>query len=92
MAQNAARLLRGLFEIVLRKNWPSMTYRLLGLCKQLDKRTWGFESPLRQFNMIDDVLLRKMEKLNLSLDKMYVHRVGLRILVLVGSMRHGGGG
>eukprot|EP00041_Stephanoeca_diplocostata_P037706 m.1438323 g.1438323 ORF g.1438323 m.1438323 type:complete len:1940 (+) comp25090_c1_seq3:91-5910(+) len=70
VAQNAARLLRGLFEIVLRKNWPSMTYRLLGLCKQLDKRMWGFESPLRQFNMIDDVLLRKMEKLNLSLDKM----------------------
>lgn len=35
VAQNAARLFRGLFEIVQKKNWPTMTYRMLSICKQV---------------------------------------------------------
>ncbi|KAG8123997.1 hypothetical protein E2320_019324, partial [Naja naja] len=41
VAQNAARIVRALFEISLRKRWPAMTYRLLNLSKVIDKRLWG---------------------------------------------------
>jgi activating signal cointegrator complex subunit 3 len=48
VAQNAARILRGLFEITLRRNWASLTQKLLTLCKMLDRRMWDFQTPLRQ--------------------------------------------
>uniref|UniRef100_A0A8C5WDJ5 Activating signal cointegrator 1 complex subunit 3 n=1 Tax=Leptobrachium leishanense TaxID=445787 RepID=A0A8C5WDJ5_9ANUR len=50
VAQNAARIVRALFEVALRKRWPAMTYRLLNLSKVIDKRLWGWASPLRQFS------------------------------------------
>ena len=70
VAQNAARLLRGLFEMVLKLNWPSMASKLLALCKQVDKRMWVFENPLRQFPQMDHSLCSKLEKARLTLDKM----------------------
>uniref|UniRef100_A0A3Q3K309 Activating signal cointegrator 1 complex subunit 3 n=1 Tax=Monopterus albus TaxID=43700 RepID=A0A3Q3K309_MONAL len=56
VAQNAARIIRALFEIALRKRWPAMTYRLLTLCKVIDKRLWGFAHPLRQKDEIGHML------------------------------------
>ena len=71
VAQNAARLLRGLFECALKKNLPSMTYKLLNLCKMVDKRMWSWDCPLRQFRMIDNALMFKIEKARLTMDKMF---------------------
>jgi activating signal cointegrator complex subunit 3 len=51
VAQNAARILRGLFEITLRRNWASLTQKLLTLCKMLDRRLWDFQSPLHQVGL-----------------------------------------
>ena len=48
VAQNASRLLRGLFEVAIRRGWPTMSYRLLNLCKMIDKRAWPDTTPLRQ--------------------------------------------
>lgn len=48
VAQNAARILRGLFEVAIRRNWAWMSYKLVTLCKTVDKRLWAFQSPLRQ--------------------------------------------
>ena len=48
VAQNGARILRGLFEIALRKNWPATSNKLLTLSKCLDKRLWPCSTPLRQ--------------------------------------------
>lgn len=48
VAQNSARILRGLFEVAIRRNWAWMSYKLLTLCKTVDKRLWSFQSPLRQ--------------------------------------------
>ena len=59
--QNAARLMRGLFEMALHKGWPTMAYRLLGLCKMLDKRLWDFENPLRQFTILNHETLVKLQ-------------------------------
>lgn len=68
--QNAARIVRALFEIALRKRWPAMTYRLLNLSKVIDKRLWGWVSPLRQFSVLPPSILSKLEEKNLTIDKM----------------------
>nr|XP_048700883.1 activating signal cointegrator 1 complex subunit 3 isoform X3 [Caretta caretta] len=70
VAQNAARIVRALFEVALRKRWPAMTYRLLNLSKVIDKRLWGWANPLRQFSVLPPSVLAKLEEKNLSVDKM----------------------
>ncbi|CAJ1061882.1 activating signal cointegrator 1 complex subunit 3 [Xyrichtys novacula] len=70
VAQNAARIVRALFEIALRKRWPAMTYRLLTLCKVIDKRLWGFAHPLRQFSSLSHVILNRLEEKKLTVDKL----------------------
>ncbi|XP_073703976.1 activating signal cointegrator 1 complex subunit 3 [Garra rufa] len=70
VAQNAARIVRALFEIALRKRWPAMTYRLLNLCKVIDKRLWGWAHPLRQFSVLPPSVLSRMEERNLTVDKL----------------------
>lgn len=68
--QNAARIVRALFEIALRKRWPAMTYRLLNLCKVIDKRLWGWANPLRQFPVLPGYVLSKLEERKLTIDKL----------------------
>ncbi|KAM9797925.1 activating signal cointegrator 1 complex subunit 3 [Neosynchiropus ocellatus] len=70
VAQNAARILRALFEIALRKRWPAMTYRLLTLCKVVDKRLWSFAHPLRQFPNLSHIVLNRLEEKKLTVDKL----------------------
>ncbi|KAF4088062.1 hypothetical protein AMELA_G00078530 [Ameiurus melas] len=70
VAQNAARIMRALFEIALRKRWPAMTYRLLNLCKVIDKRLWGWAHPLRQFATLPPTVLSRLEDKNLTMDKL----------------------
>ncbi|XP_058504063.1 activating signal cointegrator 1 complex subunit 3 [Solea solea] len=70
VAQNAARIVRALFEIALRKRWPAMTYRLLTLCKVIDKRLWGFAHPLRQFSSLSHIVLNRLEEKKLTVDKL----------------------
>ncbi|KAG7336122.1 hypothetical protein KOW79_000815 [Hemibagrus wyckioides] len=70
VAQNAARIMRALFEIALRKRWPAMTYRLLSLCKVIDKRLWGWAHPLRQFATLPPTVLSRLEEKNLTVDKL----------------------
>ncbi|KAM9426396.1 activating signal cointegrator 1 complex subunit 3 [Pholidichthys leucotaenia] len=70
VAQNAARIVRALFEIALRKRWPTMTYRLLTFCKVIDKRLWGFTHPLRQFPNLSHVVLNRLEEKKLTVDKL----------------------
>lgn len=62
--------MRALFEIALRKRWPAMTYRLLNLCKVLDKRLWGWAHPLRQFSTLPTTVLSRLEDRNLSMEKL----------------------
>ncbi|XP_006865917.1 PREDICTED: activating signal cointegrator 1 complex subunit 3-like [Chrysochloris asiatica] len=70
VAQNAGRIVRALFEIALRKRWPTMTYRLLNLSKVIDKRLWAWASPLRQFSVLPPHILTRLEEKKLSVDKL----------------------
>ncbi|ESO93256.1 hypothetical protein LOTGIDRAFT_189896 [Lottia gigantea] len=70
VAQNAARIVRALFEMALRQGWPVMASRLLSLCKVVDKRLWGYESPLHQFASLSPDILRKLDDRNLTIDRL----------------------
>ena len=62
--KNAGRILRGLFEIALRKGQPSLSSKLLTLCKCVDHRRWMFDHPLKQFSYdrLEQALTRLEEK------------------------------
>lgn len=62
ITQSAGRLMRALYEIVLRRGWASLTSRTLNLCKMVDKRMWGSMIPLRQFSQIPIEIIKKLEK------------------------------
>ena len=47
-----------------------MASRLLNLSKTIDKRIWGFESPLRQFSILTPEIINKLEQRNLKIDKL----------------------
>nr|KAI8742550.1 activating signal cointegrator 1 complex subunit 3-like [Biomphalaria glabrata] len=71
IAQNAARILRALFEMAIKNSSPIiMASRLLEMCKMVDKRLWGFENPMRQFSMLSPEILTKLENKRLLPDKM----------------------
>ena len=67
---NASRIARALFEIVLKKNWPLLSGRLLKFSKTLERQMWDFESPLRQHPLIKYEVLTKLEEWNITIDKL----------------------
>ncbi|KAJ3669612.1 hypothetical protein LUZ60_011562 [Juncus effusus] len=69
--QSAVRLLRALFEIVLKRGWAQLAEKTLNLCKMVDKRMWSVQIPLRQFSGIPNEILMKLEKKDLAWDRYY---------------------
>jgi len=69
--QSAGRLLRALFEIVLKRGWAQLADKALNLCKLVDKQMWSVQTPLCQFPGIPKETLMKLEKNDLALDRYY---------------------
>ena len=52
ITQNAGRLFRAIFEIAIKKNLASMSFKLLTLCKAVEQRLWWTtRTPLRQVTL-----------------------------------------
>lgn len=60
--QSAARIMRALFEIALRRNWAGLAKLCLDLSNMASFRIWRSQSPLRQFRNVPDVVARKLER------------------------------
>ena len=75
VTQSAQRLMRGLFEITLKRGWSLVSQRCLQLCKMIDHRMWSIETPLRQFNMtkyaLPSLVINRIEKSNFSFERLY---------------------
>lgn len=71
ITQSAGRLVRALFEIVLKRGWAQLTEKALNLCKMVNKRMWSVQTPLRQFNAIPNEILMKLEKKDLAWERYY---------------------
>ncbi|KAE8057467.1 hypothetical protein FH972_014157 [Carpinus fangiana] len=71
ITQSAGRLLRALFEIVLKRGWAQLAEKALNLCKMVNRRMWSVQTPLRQFNGISNDILMKLEKKDLAWERYY---------------------
>jgi hypothetical protein len=71
VTQSAGRLMRALYEIVLKRGWAQLADKALGLCKMINKRMWGSQTPLRQFKGIPAEILQKVEKKDLPWERYY---------------------
>lgn len=71
ITQSAGRLMRALFEIVLKRGWAQLAEKALSLCKMVNKRIWSVQTPLRQFHGIKNDILMKLEKKDLAWERYY---------------------
>lgn len=71
ITQSAGRLMRALFEIVLKRGWAQLAEKALNLCKMINKRIWSVQTPLRQFHGIKNDILMKLEKKDLAWERYY---------------------
>ena len=62
VTQSAGRIMRGLFELFLKRGWAQPAETALNLAKMVDKRMWGCMTPLRQFKNVPEEILRRIEK------------------------------
>ena len=60
VTQSAGRLMRCLFEIVLRRGWAGLADKALALCKMVQYRLWGSQTPLRQFKGVPTAILQQV--------------------------------
>ena len=70
VTQNASRIARAVFEIVLNKNLPFLSGRMLRFAKVIEKQMWDFEHPLRQHPLIKQDIVSKLENRNFTLEKL----------------------
>jgi pre-mRNA-splicing helicase BRR2 len=71
VTQSAGRILRCIFEIVLKRGWALLADKALNLCKMAARRTWGSQTPLRQFAGIPADILQKVERKDLAWERYY---------------------
>ncbi|KAF1808060.1 DEAD/DEAH box helicase domain-containing protein [Eremomyces bilateralis CBS 781.70] len=64
VTQSAGRILRAIFEIVLKKGWASVAKTALSLCKMAEKRMWPTMTPLRQFPSCPRDIIQKSERID----------------------------
>lgn len=65
ITQSAGRLLRAIYEIVLKKGWAGLSKYLLDLCKMVEQRIWLSNSPFRQFPDCPPKVIKNTESSNL---------------------------
>ncbi|KAK6199284.1 DNA-directed DNA polymerase [Scheffersomyces amazonensis] len=95
VSQNAARICRALFLIGITRRWGTFLKIMLSICKSIDRRIWGFDHPLAQFDLPEPVMrniraknpsmvtLRDMEAGELG-DLVHNNRMGDILFKLVG--------
>ncbi|KAG0411958.1 hypothetical protein HPB47_010909, partial [Ixodes persulcatus] len=76
IVQNATRILRALFDMVLRAGGAIMAGRILTLCKAVERQVWSFESPLKQFPDIGYHVLKHIEEKDIRVD--YIKDMGAK--------------
>lgn len=65
ITQSAGRLLRAIYEIVLKKQWAQLTKITLDLCKMVERRLWLSNTPFRQFPDCPPKAIKNAETSNL---------------------------
>ena len=70
ISQNAGRIFKALFELCLQHSWAKLSLICLKFCKEIKHRIWSVMTPLRQFKIIPEVIIHKIEsKEQLTFDR-----------------------
>nr|WCZ58359.1 U5 small nuclear ribonucleoprotein 200 kDa helicase [Paratrimastix eleionoma] len=75
ITQSADRLMRAIFEFVLKQGWSSVAKRALELCKMVDRRMWSSQTPLRQFTSLDAETIQKVESRDIEWETLAMYNV-----------------
>lgn len=67
ITQNAVRIARALFSIALRQNNSILSGRLLMMSKMFERQMWDFQTPLSQFHIIPQDVIRHIDDGGLSI-------------------------
>lgn len=67
VTQNAMRIVRALFEIMLRRNNAIMAGRLLTMAKMFEAQQWDYMTALRQFSCLSAEIIYKIEQRELPI-------------------------
>lgn len=67
ITQNAVRIARALFTIVIRQNNPILAGRMLNISKMFEKQMWEFMTPMYQFPILPFDVIEKIEQRGLSI-------------------------
>jgi len=79
ITQSAGRIMRALFEVVLKRGWAAVAVKCLNLCKMISHRMWGAQSPLRQFKGIPSDIIKRIEGKDFPWERFYdleAHAIG----------------
>jgi len=72
ISQNCSRICRALFELCLRRGWPSLAETLLTLTKTVDLRIWPHQHTLRQFETtLSPETLYKLEEKRATVERLW---------------------
>eukprot|EP01064_Diplonema_japonicum_P012366 TRINITY_DN19848_c0_g1_i1.p1 TRINITY_DN19848_c0_g1~~TRINITY_DN19848_c0_g1_i1.p1 ORF type:complete len:2149 (+),score=712.76 TRINITY_DN19848_c0_g1_i1:40-6486(+) len=73
ITQSAGRIVRAMFETVVKRGWAELADKILNLAKMVEKRMWLSHSPLRQFKSkhLEEAVLERLERRNLVWDRYY---------------------
>lgn len=72
ISQNIGRICRALFELCLRRGWPSLTETMLALAKACERRIWPHQHCLRQFEtVLPGEVLYKLEEKHATFERLY---------------------
>ncbi len=72
--QSAARIMRAIFEICVKRGWAQLSHKLLDLCNMIQRRMWLSQTPLRQFKgdfELKTDIIRKIEKKDVPWERYY---------------------
>ncbi|CAF2034237.1 unnamed protein product [Rotaria magnacalcarata] len=69
--QNVVRLIRALFEVVLKRSWATLSSRSLRLAKMVEQRMWDTINPLWQFSQYINVeILQKLDEKKMTPERL----------------------
>lgn len=83
-AQNGGRIVRALLEIALCKKLASPSVVLMSISKSIEKKMWGYEHPLAQFDLSVDVLYN----LERWADEMEISELASKTAAELGTLIH----
>ncbi|KAI9189074.1 putative steryl acetyl hydrolase mug81 [Blastocladiella emersonii ATCC 22665] len=64
IAQNAGRILRAMFEFAINRAFVDTANAVLGMCKSVERRMWGYVHPLSQFPVLPFEMIDKLTNLD----------------------------